>query len=234
MSARAFAVTLPAQISTRRQYHGGCAVAYALDQLGHRWTIPVIKELLFGGMRFSALKSRLPGIGPNVLIQRLTELEDLGLVRKRELLEPAPVNLYELTDEGQGVRPLIIALARWAVHSPAYEIFQPLSPASLMILLEARLNPDAAAGLECGVGIRVGHESFIATLSGGQISIERDETVDGTATISGSATAICQYIFERTPVELLESDGRITSSGDRALIRKLPTIFNSARSLEPV
>lgn len=217
----------------RRQYHGGCAVAYALDQLGHRWTIPVIKELLFGGMRFSALKSRLPGIGPNVLIQRLSELEELGLVRQRELPEPTPVNVYELTEEGLGVRPLIVALARWSVHSTAYEIFQPLSPASLMILLEARLNADAASGVECGIEFRVGHESFIATLSGARISIDRDETKDTSATVSGSTAAICQYLFGDAPIGLLESDGRVSSSGDRAVIRKLPAIFGSTGSLGP-
>lgn len=217
----------------RRQYHGGCAVAHALDQLGHRWTIPVIKELLFGGMRFSALKTRLPGIGPNVLIQRLTELEEIGLVRKRELLEPAPVSIYELTEEGLGGRPLIVALARWAVHSPAYEVFQPLSPASLMVLLEARLNPDAASGLECGIEFRVGHERFIATLSGRTISIDRDETKDTAATISGSTASICQFLFGGAPIGLLESDGRISTSGDIAVIRKLPAVFSSATSSEP-
>lgn len=217
----------------RRQYHGGCAVAYALDQLGHRWTIPVIKELLFGGMRFSALKSRLPGIGPNVLIQRLTELEDMGLVRKRELVEPAPANIYELTEQGLGARPVIETLARWAVRSPAYEVFQPLSPASLMVLLEAGFNPVAASTLECTIDIRMGQDRFAVTFSDGTIDIERRESGNPAATISGSTAAICQLLFEDIAMGRLESDGRIIVTGDRQMVQKLPAIFGPAGIAAP-
>lgn len=221
-------------IATRRQYHGGCAVAYALDQLGHRWTIPIIKELLFGGLRFSALKSRLPGIGPNVLIQRLTELEDMGLVQKRELMEPAPVNIYELTETGLGSRPLIVTLARWAAHSPRYEVLQPLSPASLMILLEAVINPEAVAGLEFCFDIKVGHDGFAAALSGEGISIDRGNSDAPAFVISGSTAAICLFVFGGIEFAQLESEGRITVSGDRELISKLPAIFHHPTSSGPV
>lgn len=213
------------QAATRRQYHGGCAVAHALDQLGNRWTIPVVKELLFGGMRFSALKSRLPGIGPNVLIQRLTELEEMGLVRKRDLPGTIPAHIYELTELGLGAKPLIVTLARWAVGSPDYEALPPISPASLMILLEAALNPAEAFGLDCQFGISVGQDNFAAKLSRGKIEIELGEPDEPIACISGSTTALCQYVFGGAPIEHLESEGRISVSGERHLVRKLPAIF---------
>lgn len=219
---------------TRRQYHGGCAVAFALDQLGHRWTIPVIKELLFGGMRFSALKSRLPGIGPNVLIQRLTELEDMGLVRKRELVEPAPANIYELTEQGIGARPIVVTLARWAIRSPAYEVFQPLSPASLMILLEAGLNPEAASALGCTIDIKIGQDRFAATFTDGTINIARGESSNPAATLSGSTAAICHFLFGVVPIGQLEADGRLALTGDRQLLQKLPALFSPAKTVTPV
>jgi DNA-binding HxlR family transcriptional regulator len=211
--------------TVRRQYHGGCPVAHALDQLGHRWTIPVIKELLFGGMRFSALKSRLPGIGPNVLIQRLTELEEMGLVRKREMAEPVAVNIYELTELGFDARPLIVSLARWAAHLPVYEISQPLSSASLMILLEASLISQSARDLECELDFKVGTDRFTVTFSGGEIEIERGESVNPAATISGTTAAICSFVFAGAKLISLESDGRIAVAGDRELVLKLPEIF---------
>ena len=219
--------------AARRQYHGGCPVGYALDHLGHRWTIPVIKELLFGGMRFSALKSRLPGIGPNVLIQRLTELEDMGLVRKRELAEPVAVNIYELTELGFGARPLIVTLARWSVRSPAYEVSLPLSAASLMILLEASHNPQVACDLECRLDVKIGTDQFTATLSGAKIGIERGGSIDPAATISGSTAAICRFVFGSADLGSLESDGRMAVAGDRELILKLPEIFSPADRSQP-
>ena len=209
----------------RRRYHGGCAVAHALDILGNRWTIPIIKELLFGGMRFSGLKARLPGIGPNVLTQRLVELEEEGLVRQRQLSEPVPANIYELTERGHRARPLIVKLARWAAHSPGYEAVPPLSAASLLILLEASLDPIAAAELDCLLGLTVGQDNFVVAIEKGHIGFRREKPQDADATISGSALAICQLLLAAEPLEHLKSKARIRVTGDIDLVRRLPDIF---------
>jgi DNA-binding HxlR family transcriptional regulator len=99
-----------------RPYHQYCAVARALDVVGERWTLLIVRELLLGPRRFTDLGEGLPGIGSSVLTTRLKELERGGLVLKRALPPPAASVVYELTEHGRGVGPVLAALAEWGVN----------------------------------------------------------------------------------------------------------------------
>ena len=98
----------------KRRYDDACGLAHALDLLGERWAMLVLRELAYGPRRFTDLKTDLQGISANVLSQRLTELEDRGLVRKSKLPPPASVQVYEATAWGLESIPVIAALGRWA------------------------------------------------------------------------------------------------------------------------
>jgi DNA-binding HxlR family transcriptional regulator len=99
-----------------RRYHQYCPVARALDVIGERWALLIVRELLFGPRRFTDLADGLPGIGSSVLTTRLKELEQRGLVAKRTLPPPAASVVYELTDEARGLGAVLSALADWGMH----------------------------------------------------------------------------------------------------------------------
>lgn len=101
----------------RRRYEQYCPVAHALDLVGERWALLVVRELMHGPKRYTDLAEHLPGIGTNILASRLRDLETGGIVRKRTLPPPAASRVYELTEYGQGLRPAIRELALWGARS---------------------------------------------------------------------------------------------------------------------
>src|SRR3954447_21088106 len=102
-----------------RTYGDGCAIAHALDLVGERWGLLVVRELLLGPKRYTDLRRGLPNASPNVLAQRLGELERAGVVRRRKLPPRAAVRVYELTDWGRELEGTVISLGHWAARSPS-------------------------------------------------------------------------------------------------------------------
>src|SRR5436190_19138926 len=102
----------------RRKYDQGCGTAHALDLVGDRWALLVVRELVLGPKRFTDLRGGLPGIGPNVLSQRLRELEGAAVVRRRVLPPPAGSTVYELTPWGAELEEVLVQLGRWGARSP--------------------------------------------------------------------------------------------------------------------
>ncbi|HEX9520688.1 MAG TPA: helix-turn-helix domain-containing protein, partial [Streptosporangiaceae bacterium] len=101
-----------------RSYDDPCGIARALDGVGDRWAILVIRELIFGPKRFLQLRSGLRSVSPNVLSQRLRDLEDAGIVRRGVLDPPASVAVYELTERGRALEPVLLELGRWGSRQP--------------------------------------------------------------------------------------------------------------------
>src|SRR3954469_12989034 len=106
------------QENEKRRYEDACGLAHALDLLGERWAMLVLRELAYGPRRFSELKTDLQGIRANVLSQRLTDLEGRGLVRQIRLPPPASVQVYEASAWRLEATPVIAALGKWAARSP--------------------------------------------------------------------------------------------------------------------
>jgi DNA-binding HxlR family transcriptional regulator len=101
----------------RKRYEQYCPVAHALDLVGERWALLVVRELMHGPKRYTDLAEHLPGIGTNILASRLRDLEACGIVAKRTLPPPAASRVYELTDYGRGLRAAIRELALWGARS---------------------------------------------------------------------------------------------------------------------
>jgi DNA-binding HxlR family transcriptional regulator len=100
-----------------KSYAQYCPVAHALDLVGERWSLLIVRELLHGRKRYTDLGEALPGIGTNILAGRLRELEAAGVVAKRKLPPPTPVTVYELTEIGRGLHRVLHELARWGAQS---------------------------------------------------------------------------------------------------------------------
>src|SRR5215213_11249135 len=106
-------------MATTRTYGDGCAIARALDLVGDRWALLVVRELLLGPKRYTDLRRGLPNASPNVLAQRLGELERAGVLRRRKLPPPAGSRVYELTEWGMELEPVVVSLGRWGARSPS-------------------------------------------------------------------------------------------------------------------
>src|ERR671917_456667 len=151
-------------LTPRRSYEDACGAAHALDLVGERWALLVMRELMLGPKRFSDLRSDLPGISANVLTQRLEGLEAAGVLGRRKLPPPASAQVYELTPWGYESEPIFQTLGRWAARSPQHDPTLPLSAVSLFLSFRTMLDSDRAAGLEAQVGFRIGTETFLARL----------------------------------------------------------------------
>lgn len=203
----------------KRGYDDACGTAHGLELLGERWAMLVLRELLLGPRRFVDLKTDLPGISANVLTQRLGELEERGLVRRRLLPPPARVQVYEATDWGLEAAPVIRELGRWAARSPRHDPTLPLSPVSIMLSFTAMFSRERARDLDCRIAFRFGAETFVAEVKGGAIDVRRGSPAEGGAVVSGKPTDLAAVVYGGAPLDLLRIEG------DEALARRFLSLF---------
>jgi DNA-binding HxlR family transcriptional regulator len=212
-------VTKPRQSLEKRRYDDACGLAHALELIGERWAMLVLRELAYGPRRFSELKADLSGISANVLTQRLAELEARGLVRKSRLPPPASVQVYEATAWGLEAAPVIAALGRWAARSPLHDPTLPMSHVSLMMSLQTLFSPERAQGLRARVGFRLGDASYVAIVSPDRLDVERRDVEGSDVTFAGSPTAVAAVIHGGAPLETIGVEGDID------LARRFTTLF---------
>jgi DNA-binding HxlR family transcriptional regulator len=148
-----------------------CPMARALDVLGDRWTLLLIRELLLGPKRFKDLLAMLPAMGTNRLSERLAMLVDNGVIRPTELPAPTAAPAYELTTLGEQLRQPMIALGLWGLNLPMDERIDPsTSRAELIALcLTGVSDPAASADLHQVVEFQVGTETFHVQFNDGQV-----------------------------------------------------------------
>lgn len=125
-------------------YNDGCAAAHALDLIGDRWTMIVVRELLLGPKRFADLQRDVLGIGPAILTRRLQELTTHGVVVRRRLPGPGRADVYELTSWGRQLEDINSALSAWAVQSPTMPFHADMSPDTLVLAMRTHARPVAA------------------------------------------------------------------------------------------
>ena len=209
----------------KRRYDDACGTAHALELIGERWALLVMRELMLGPKRFSDLRSDLPGISANVLTQRLEGLEEAGLLVRRRLSPPASAQVYELTQWGYEARRIVQSLGRWAARSPAHDPTLPISASSLMLSFETMFSPERAGDMKARIGFRIGDESFVATMGGGRFNAARGDAGEADLVLTGPAAIIAAAVYGGVPVEALEADGLLAIEGDRALVARYVTLF---------
>jgi len=160
-------------MATKRSYGDACRFAYALDLVGERWALLVVRELLLGPKRFTDLRRGLPNASPNILSERLRELEQAGVVHRRKLPPPAAVQVYELTEWGEELEPIVTRLGAWGARSPVPPEQREIGPDSIILALRSLFDPEAAAGLEASYALQLGDEEFRVDVAGGELSLGR-------------------------------------------------------------
>lgn len=204
-----------------RSYGDACGTAHALDLIGERWALLVMRELMLGPKRFSDLRADLPGISANVLTQRLEGLEATGLVRRRKLPPPSGAQVYELTDWGYEAEPIIQTLGRWATRSPAHDPSLPLSATSLMLSFRTMQEPERLGDLKARIGFRIGAETFVAEIGGGRVHTRRGDVEGADAIFNGTPESIAAVVYGGAPFAAVE----LAVEGDEALARRFATLF---------
>src|SRR4051794_11920390 len=200
-------ITKHRQQQEKRRYDDACGLAHALDLVGERWAMLVLRELAYGPRRFSELKADLQGISANVLTQRITELEARGLLRKTRLPPPASVQVYEATEWGLEAVPVIASLGKWAARSPLHDPTLPMSHVSLVMSLQTLLSPALAEGLDARIGFKFSDASYVATLRDGRLDIRRGEVENCDVTFTGTPTEVAAVIHGGAPFETIRVEG---------------------------
>jgi DNA-binding HxlR family transcriptional regulator len=218
-------ITQNSETRSRRHYEDACAAAHALDLVGERWALLVMRELMLGPKRFSDLRESLPGISANVLTQRLEGLEAAGVLLRRKLPPPAASQVYELTEWGYESEPIFQALGRWAARSPAHDPTLPFSAASFFLSLRTMLDPERAKGLDARIGFRLAEETFLAHLADGRIEIARGALDKTDLILAGTPPVLAGAIYGGQPLAALESAGVLEIEGSRALAERFVGLF---------
>ena len=208
-----------------RRYDDACGAAHALDLVGDRWALLVIRELFFGPRRFGDLRQSLPGISANVLTQRLEELASRGIVVRRVLPPPASTPVYDLTDWGRESEPIFQTLGRWAARSPSHDPTLAFSASSLLLSLRTMFDGGRAARFEGRIGLRIGRESFVARIANGAIEVGLGDVSGAECVFTGDARTIAAAIYGGQPLAALAASGALGVEGDRALSERFVTWF---------
>ncbi len=216
-----------------RWYGDACGTAFALELIGERWALLILREMMFGPRQFTDLRAGLPGISAKVLTERLESLEHAGAVQRRQLPPPAVTQVYELTEWGCRADVAIMELGRWAAYSPAHDPTLPLSSAALMMSFRTMVNSMRAAGLAVMAAINIGTDRFQIRIADGLLRAERAEPDHPDFTITApQASVIAGAIYGKVPFEELAAAG-LSVVGDQALAERFVDLFQLPAKIGP-
>jgi len=189
-----------------RTYGDRCGVARALDLVGERWALLVVRELLLGPKRFTDLRAGLPQVGPDVLAQRLRELEGAGIVVRRTLDPPASAKVYELTPRGAQLEPVILELGRFGSTAPFPDGDPTLGPDALALALKTLYEP---GGAPTTVTLRLAGQDFRVRTGDGPLELARGAADGPDATIEAEPGPLAAVLWHGA------DRGGIAITGDR-------------------
>jgi DNA-binding HxlR family transcriptional regulator len=210
-------------MTTKRSYGDPCGVARALDLVGERWALLVVRELLLGPKRFTDLRAGLPHLSADVLSQRLRELEQAGVVRRSKLPPPAGSRVYELTTWGKELEPVIISLGSWGSRAPFPDSDVPLGADALMIALKTVFDRSLADGRDSEVEIVLGEDRFSARVGGGKLEIVRTAAECPDAKIATDPATLAAVLWHGRAM----NDGAIEIQGDRQVAELFLRLFGA-------
>ena len=208
-----------------RTYGEACAAAHALDLVGERWALLVVRELLLGPKRFTDLRAGIVHASPNVLAQRLRELERAGVVRRRKLPPPAGSRVYELTEWGKELEPVVTALGRWGARSPALPREAGMSVDSHVLAMRTLFDSSAAGGLDATLELRLGDQRFRARVSDGELELDRGFAERADATIETDPETLAELLWQGRDLGDALRSGQVQIEGDRQVVERYLDLF---------
>src|SRR5215211_1230812 len=211
-------------MTTKRTYQEACGIPRALDRVGERWSLMIARELMLGPKRFTDLRTGLPHVGPDVLSQRLRDLEESGVVNRRKLPPPAASQVYELTDWGRELEQVLIALGRWGARAPAAPDGCGMSFDAHLLSLMTLFDSELAQGFETALELRLGEERFRAVVAT-HLTLERGEVDQPDAVVTTDHETLLALAHRRIGLDEAEAAGVATVEGDREAAERFFGLF---------
>ncbi len=212
--------------SSAKSYAQYCPVARSLDVLGERWTLLVVRNLLLGPQRYTDLREALPGIATDLLTARLRTLEDAGYVERHKLPPPTPVTVYQLTDTGQSLRPLLLELARLGINRlgpPPAD--QDIRPSAVVLSLRASFDPDATHDPDGNYQLALDGEPFSVTIQNRRLDVARGQASNPHCTISTNARLLAQLLSGAIEPAHAIGTGELALDGTRTELERFLQTF---------
>lgn len=207
----------------RIRYDEGCLAAHALNLIGDRWALLVVRELMFAPKRFQMIRAGLPGITASVLTGRMAQLSQVGVIDHDERL-----GIYTLTEAGRGLLPVLEALCRWALTVPGHDPSRFISPSALMISMGVNLVADRAQGRQALAGFDFGSEAFEMRLTDGRLQTSSVGRPDVPFVLRGNGNTLAAAVYGATPLPALISKGMVDAEGDIAAAESFLSLFRLA------
>jgi DNA-binding HxlR family transcriptional regulator len=212
-------------MATKRSYGEACRFAYALDLVGERWALLVVRELLLGPKRFTDLRVGLPHASPNIVSERLRELEQVGVVHRRKLPPPAASQVYELTAWGKELEPVVTQLGAWGARSPIPPEHREIGTDSIVLALRSLFDAEAADDMEVSYELRLGGEPFVVKVAGGELDLARGETVEPAVAIDTEPATLAALLAGQLPLAQALASGAAHVKGSTKEARRFLTLF---------
>jgi DNA-binding HxlR family transcriptional regulator len=204
---------------TSRSYRDSCGIARALDVVGERWALLVVRELLLTPQRFSELRRALPNVSSNLLADRLRELEHNGVIRRRGTASEGP-QVYELTDRGRQLEPILRALGDWGIHAPQPPEPSSLSATSVLIFLQGAARPDPAAPpITCR--LELDGRVWTVRLASGRADVQPGETATADALLGADPKTLSVLLSDPATLPTACGDGSVVAVGDLSAVAQL-------------
>jgi DNA-binding HxlR family transcriptional regulator len=207
-------------VPTNRTYGDACGIARALDVVGERWALLVVRELLLGPQRFSDLRRALPNAASNVIADRLRELEGRGVVTRRTLPPPAASSVYELTAWGRDLEPIVLALGNWAMPVPLPPTPTALSATSVLLFLRtaARVDPRAAPTV---CHLELNDRPWTLKIENGQLQVHSGEPTAPDVSLRTDPETLNVLLGDPSKLDAVVSETRAAVTGDWSALRCL-------------
>ena len=207
-----------------RTYGQYCALARALDLVGDRWTLLIVRELLtLGPSRYTDLHKGLPGIATNLLVDRLRELEDAGVVERIDPSPPVATVLFQLTDRGRALEPVVKALGAWGGPTlGTWKAGEQFRSHWLILPLELHLADNAPSRSPVSIEVRVGDGSIVIEAASGTVRVRRGSATSPAALVSGPPDIVLAALLGRLPLTTARRRGLRIDGDIRAFTRVQP------------
>jgi DNA-binding HxlR family transcriptional regulator len=212
-------------MTSKRTYGDRCGVARALDLVGERWALLVVRELLLGPKRFTDLRAGLPHVSPDVLAQRLRELEESGIVRRGKLPPPAGSRIYELTERGMELEPVVLELGRFGSVAPFPPGEAEIGVDALAIALKTLFAPSATDGLPATYELRFGDDVFRAEIAGGRLDIARGAAQAPDAIIESDPGTLATVLWHGRKLRDAQRAGTVRITGSEETAKRFLAMF---------
>jgi DNA-binding HxlR family transcriptional regulator len=213
-------------MARKRTYGDACGISRALDLVGERWALLVIRELLLGPKRFTDIREGLPHLSADVLAQRLRELEEATLIARRKLPPPASSQVYELTARGAALEPALMELGRWggANADPPTEGMG-MSLEAHIVSLRTLFRPDLAGDFRATVELRLANHRYRVTIRDGAIEAVRGEATSPDATIDTDPGTLIALLHGHRKLADALASGDITFEEDAKVVKRFLGLF---------